>query len=117
MNLLIFINALLTLNIRMSIQKADALYKALGLPKLVSDLEYYRAETKRLTDLNNRLTDQNESLRFPQDQDLARLRAKLVGTSHDYLVQEVLHSTEVMRLLSRSRKLEFPLLFLFHFQF
>ena len=97
MNLLTLVNALLTLNIRMSVQKADALYKSLGLERMASDLEYYRAECERLTD----------QLRAYQDQDLARLREKLTGQStHDYLVQMALGSETIIDLVANGRKIQ-----------
>lgn len=106
MNLGTLVSVLLSLNIRVSIQKAEALYKALGMDLMASDLEYYRTECQRLTDLNSRLTDQNESLRFPQDQDLARLRAKLMGTTHDLLVETALGSSSIIDSLASDRKIQ-----------
>lgn len=120
MNLLVLVSALLDLNIRVSVQKADALYKALGLPKLVADLDYYRAEVKRLNDQNDalecsvayycaevkRLTELNDSLRSTQDQDLARLRAKLMGTTHDDLVETALDSATIIDLVANGRRIQ-----------
>ena len=119
MNLLILINALLELNIRVSVQKANALYRAMGLPKLVADLDYYRSETKRLIEQNEalessvayyrsecqRLTDLNKSLSSTQDQDLARLRAKLTGSTHDRLVEEALASPSIIDMVARDQRI------------
>ena len=99
MDLLVLVNALLTLNIRVSVQKADALYKAMGIPALVSSLDYYRAECKRLT-------DQNESLRSTQDEDLARLRAKLTGSARTDLVETALASPAIIDLVANSKRIE-----------
>ena len=94
MNLLTLVNALLTLNIRVSVQKADALYKALGLDRMAADLEYYRGECQRLNDLN-------------QDHDLALLRAKLTGTTpHDRLVETALRSTSIIDNLANGKKIQ-----------
>ena len=95
MNLLTLVNALLTLNIRVSVQKADALYKALGLDRIAADLEYYRGECQRLNDLRT------------QDQDLAQLRAKLtVVTPHDRLVETALRSASIIDNVANGRKIQ-----------
>ena len=97
MNLLTLVNALLTLNIRVSVQKADALYKALGLDQIAADLEYYRGECQRLSAL--RLRD--------QDHDLALLRAKLTGvTPHDHLVETALRSASIIDNMANGRKIQ-----------
>ena len=100
MNLLTLVNALLDLNIRVSVQKADALYKALGLDQIAADLEYYRGECQRLNDLNHKLC--------AQDHDLAILRAKLTGTPmpHDSLVETALRSASIIDSVADGRKIQ-----------
>ena len=97
MNLLTLVNALLALNIRVSIQKADALYKALGLDRMAADLEYYRGECQRLNNLNS-----------TQDQDdLDRLRAKLTGeTPRDSLVRTALRTASIVDNLANGKKIQ-----------
>ena len=97
MSLLTLVNALLTLNIRVSVQKADALYKALGLDRMAADLEYYRGECQRLNNLNS-----------TQDQDdLDRLRAQLTGaTPHNSLVETALHSASIIDNLANGKKVQ-----------
>ena len=95
MNLLTLVNALLDLNIRVSVQKADALYKALGLDQIAADLEYYRGECLRLNNLRM------------QDQDLDRLRAKLTGvTPHDHLVETALRSASIIDSVANGWKIQ-----------
>ena len=95
MNLLTLVNALLDLNIRVSVQKADALYKALGLDQIAADLEYYRGECLRLNNLRM------------QDQDLDRLRAKLTGMPfHDHLVKTALGTASIMDNLANGKRVQ-----------
>ena len=82
MNLLTLVNALLALNIRVSIQKADALYKALGLDSMAADLEYYRGECQRL---NDRLTGM---------------------PTHDSLVRTALGTASIMDNLANGKKIQ-----------
>lgn len=82
MSLLTLVNALLTLNIRVSVQKADALYKALGLDQMAADLKYYRGECQRLN-------------------------AKLTGaTPHNSLVETALHSASIIDNLANGKKIQ-----------
>ena len=101
MNLLTLINALLVLDIDISVKKAEALYNALGLGSLYSDLEYYKAEVKRLR-------AENDVLSQTQDEALSALRAKLVGqtASHDDLVMEALKNHKVLNLVAASRRVD-----------
>lgn len=102
MNLLTLVNALLALNIRVSVQKADALYRALGLDRMAADLEFYRAECQRLDDVIHTLHNKQE-----QDQDLALLRAKLTGTTpHDLLVNAALRSASIIDDLANGKKIQ-----------
>ena len=97
MNLLTLVNALLTLNIRVSVQKAEALYKALGLDQIAADLEYYRKECLRLNELRT----------LDRDHDLALLRAKLtVVTPHDSLVETALRSASIIDNVANGRKIQ-----------
>ena len=103
MNLLTLVNALLTLNIRVSVQKADALYKALGLDGIAADLEYYRGECQRLNELNHTLRSAQS-----EDQNLALLRAKLTGTTnaHQLLVNVALDSASIIDSLANGKKIQ-----------
>ena len=114
MNLLNLVSALLDLNIRVSVQKANALYNALGLPQMVADLDYYRSETKRLIEQNEALEASVAYFRsecqrlnsLTQDQDLARLREKLTWTPHDRLVEEALASPSIIDMVANSKRIE-----------
>ena len=99
MNLLSLVNALLILNINISVKKAEALYNALGLGSLYSDLEYYKAEVERLS-------AENDVLSQTQDQALSALRAKLTfQPSHNDLVRMALGNPTVLNFVAENKKI------------
>ena len=98
MNLLTLINALLTLDIDISVKKAEALYNAMGLGSINSDLEYWKGEVERLR-------AKNVELSRTQDHALVALRSKLTGTTHDYLVETALASATIIDLVANNKKI------------
>ena len=104
MNLLTLVNALLVLNIRVSIQKADALYKALGLDRMASDLEYYRGECQRLNDLNQTLTP--HGVEWVAAGSIANGTRVFGTTTHDFLVEAALRSGSIIDNVANGNKIQ-----------